>query len=600
MRINGDLLDLLVPPLVREDPRRRLRHRGIGKSLLSISGVVAILFLVYLSMRPEPTRQEVLLFASAILVPTLGALFVRFTGEIEWGLFLINIAGIGIVAFWCAVTGGISSVALPWFLPNLFLLSTFGSRRMLLMTASVLLAVLVLLFLATQRGWLPLNQIPESLTPKFRFLSITSCVAAVVLAAIAVTAEREKSRRRLYEAKNAAEAANRAKSAFLAAMSHELRTPLNAVLLSADLLQEDQNPPLSSWQSHIVDQLQKGGELLLGLVNQVLHLSSIEAGEISISIEEVPLSEAFSSSLAVILPLARRRQIQIDFDLEALSELHVLADSMQLKSVLINLLSNAVKYNHPEGQVFINAWRTPEGRVRIEIRDTGPGIPDQLREAAFRPFDRLGAEGTHVDGTGLGLSISDRLVQMMAGNLGFESVMGKGTTFWVELPAAQKPPGNGSAGGPSPADASGKGAPSTSSTALPLALLIVEDHPINRQLLCQALERRGHRVTVASNGLEALEALGDSLVGAPRFDAVVMDLLMPVMDGLEATRRIRQQEAGSGRHIPIVALTACAMDQDREACFEAGMDDYLTKPLKAQELARILERIPPSTRTGRA
>jgi signal transduction histidine kinase/ActR/RegA family two-component response regulator len=592
MRISWDLLDLLVPPPAREDPRRRLRHRGISKSLLSISGVVALLFLAYVAVRPEPTRQEVLLFASGILTPTLGALLVRFTGQIELGLFLTNLAGIGIVAFWCTMTGGITSVALPWFLPNLFLLSTFGSRRMLVLTASILLVVLALLFLATQRGWLPFNQLPVGLIPEFTLLSMLSSVAVVVVAAIAVTGEREKSKRHLYEAKNAAEAANRAKSAFLAAMSHELRTPLNAVILAADLLQEDRDPPLSARQLRTVDQLQQGGEILLGLVNQVLHLSSIEAGKADVSIEEVPLSEAFSASLAVILPLARRHQIQVSFNLDALSALRVLADSMQLKSVLINLLSNAVKYNRPEGRVFIDAWRTKDAKVRIEIRDTGPGIPDQMREAAFRPFDRLGAEGTHIAGSGLGLSISERLIHMMAGSLGFESVLGKGTTFWVELPAALEPPQHEPTDRLPRAGAPGKSVTAVSHPAAPLAVLIVEDHPINQQLLGQTLERWGHRVTVVSNGLEALQALGDSLMAAPRFDVIVMDLLMPVMDGLEATRRIRQKEAGSGQRIPIVALTACALDADREACFEAGMDDYLAKPLKARELARILERIP--------
>jgi signal transduction histidine kinase/ActR/RegA family two-component response regulator len=593
MKRDGDLLDCLVPPADREDPRRRLRHRGIGKSLLSISAVVAILFLIYLCLRPLMTRQEALLFAAAIFSPILGALFVRFTGRIELGLFLTNLAGIGIVAFWCAVTGGITSVALPWFLPNLFLLSTFGSKRMLVATTGTLFTVLILLFLATIRGWLPANQIPPVLTPAFAFLSMLSSMAVIVVAAISVAGERAKSRRRLYEAKNAAEAANRAKSTFLASMSHELRTPLNAVILSADLLQEDQDPPLSSRQSHIVDQLQLGGEILLGLVNQVLRLSSMEAGKVTIAIEEVPLTEAFFSPLGVILPLAKRHQITLDFDLEALSGLHVLADPDQLRSVLINLLSNAVKYNRPQGQVSIRAWGQPGGQVRIEIQDTGQGIPDGMQEAVFRPFDRLGAEGTQIEGTGLGLSISHRLIQMMSGTLGFDSVLGEGTTFWIELPAAPAPVAGAPAFGPKALGALESSGPSAKAMGRSLAVLIVEDHPINQQLLCLALERWGHRATVASNGQEALEALRGGQETPIHFDVVIMDLLMPVMGGLEATRRIRQLEASSGRHVPIVALTACALDQDREACLEAGMDHYLTKPLKIQELARFLSSLQP-------
>lgn len=591
MGIDGDFLDLLVPPADREDPRQRLRHRGIGKSLLSISAVVATLFLVYLSLRPVITRQEALLFAAAIVSPILGALFVRLTGRISLGLFLTNIAGIGIVAFWCAVTGGINSVALPWFLPNLFLLSTFGSRRMLVATAGTLFAALILLFLATLRGWLPSNQIPAALTPVFAFLAMLSSMAVIVVAAISVAGERAKSRRRLYEAKNAAEVANRAKSAFLASMSHELRTPLNAVLLSADLLQKDKDPPLSSRQSHIVDQLQLGGEILLGLVNQVMRLSSIEAGSVAIVIQEIPLPEAFSGSFDVILPLAKRHQITLDFDLKAFSEVRVYADPAQLQSVLINLLSNAVKYNRPNGQVFIRAWRQPSGQVRIEIRDTGQGISEGKREALFQPFDRLGAEGTQIDGTGLGLSISRRLVHMMSGTLGFDSILGEGTTFWVELPAAPAPAAGAPAMDPKALGGLLSREPSTEGPGRSLAVLVVEDHPINQQLLCFSLERWGHRVTVVSNGQEALDALGEPRETPIPFDLVIMDLLMPVMGGLEATRRIRQLEAGSGHHVPIVALTACALDQDREDCLQAGMDHYLAKPLKIQELARFMANL---------
>lgn len=582
MRMNDDLLDLLVPPAVRNEPRHRLRHRGIAKSLLSISGVVAILFLAYVAVRPTLSLREALLFAVAILSPTLGAVLVRLTGRIALGLFVTNMAGIGIVAFWCAVTGGILSVALPWFLPNLFLLSTFGSKRMLITTAAILLGVLSMLFLATTRGWLPLNQIPADLIPEFTFLSMVSSVAVVVVAAVSVTGEREKSKRLLIEAKTAAEAASLAKSAFLSSMSHELRTPLNAVLLSADLLSEDPDEPLSLKQAHLVNQLRLGGEHLLGLVNQVLQLGSIEAGKASTTAVQICLSDAFSGAFSVIIPLARRHGIQVDFNMESFAQLHVLADPLQLNSVLINLLSNAVKYNRPSGWIFVNARTTPEGRVRIEIRDTGFGIPDRLAEAAFEPFNRLGAEGTQIEGTGLGLSITKRLVHMMSGTLGFDSVSGEGTTFWVELPGLSAPLR------PLPFEPNDT-VPSAPSSSL--QVLVVEDHPVNQHLLRQILEKRGHRVVLVSNGAEALQAVGDHLEGPAPFDVVLMDLMMPVMGGLEATRRIRQLEEGRGRRTTIVAVTACALEEDRRACLEAGMDDHLPKPVKVKDLFRILDGI---------
>jgi CheY-like chemotaxis protein len=299
----------------------------------------------------------------------------------------------------------------------------------------------------------------------------------------------------------------------------------------------------------------------------------------------------------VIQPLALRRQIRIDFDLAALSDLVVLADPIQLKSVLSNLLSNAVKYNRPQGEVFAGARRIPDGKVRIEIRDTGPGIPNQAREEAFQPFNRLGAEGSQIEGTGLGLPITERLIQMMKGSLGFESAPGQGSTFWVDLLAM--PPHLKKAEQPTPLEGSGvagKGTPGIAGK--PLDVLIAEDHPINQKLLRLTLEKRGHRVTVVSNGAEALQALDDHGNTPPRFDVVLMDLMMPVMDGLEATRRIRQMESGSGRHIPIVAVTACAMDSDRTACFEAGMDDYLPKPVDTQNLIKILAGIPTGSQAG--
>lgn len=586
MKSGEGILDFLVPPAVRGDSRRLLRHRGIAKALLSISLVVGALLLAYLLVRRELPRQEGLLFTAAIVSPALGALFIRFTGRIELGLFLTNMAGVGIVTLWCGLTGGITSVVLPWFLPNLFVLSTFGNRRMLVLTALVLVAALACLFQATRLGWLPANPVPAALLPTFALLSMVSSVAVVVIVAVAVTYERVKSKRVLREAKEDAEAANLAKSAFLASMSHELRTPLNAVMISTDLLREDRDSPLSAAQVQLVDQIQRGGEVLLGLVNQVLELSGLESDRATLRIEAVGLEEAMAVSLAVIAPLARRHGVQIERGAGPHPGGCVLADPVALRSVLINLLSNAVKFNREHGKVFVSTKATGTGSVRIEIRDTGPGIGDA--DQAFQPFNRLGAEGSRIEGAGLGLSITDRLVRMMSGRIGFESVPGDGSTFWVELPSAAgpTPESSGSIIMDSPAPENG-----------PLSILVAEDHPVNQRLLRRTLENWGHRVTIAANGLEVLQALDRSGEARQRFDIILMDLLMPELDGLEATRRIRQLEAGTARRLPIVAVTACAGDRDREACFAAGMDDYLSKPFKSQDLAAILRRIPAAGRT---
>ena len=436
MADDRDFLDLFVPPGARESPRKHLRHRGIAKSLLTISAVVTLLFCVYILVRRDPSLREVLLYLAAICSPILGVLFIRLTGRIELGLFLTNLAGIGVVATWCVLTGGIRSVALPWFLPNLFLLSSFGSRRMLLLTAGTLVGALVLLFELTRQGLLPTNPVPAELTPVFNLLSLGSSVLVVVMGALGLTRAREQSKRYLQDAKEAAEAANRAKSAFIASMSHELRTPLHAVMISAELLKDDAQNALTPLQVKRVDQIHQGGEVLLGLVNQVLELSRIETGKLVLKPEPLSLRAALVEALGMVESMARRQEVQIHCNLESLSRLEVMADRMALQSVLINLLTNAVKYNRHPGEVFVSAGAGGHGDVRIEIKDGGPGLPEHLREAALEPFNRLKAEGTHIEGAGLGLSITDRLVKLMSGNLDFSSVDGEGTTFWVVLPAA--------------------------------------------------------------------------------------------------------------------------------------------------------------------
>jgi signal transduction histidine kinase len=594
MRINQGFLEFFVHPGAREDPRRRLRYLGIAKSLLTISSVVGVLFLCYLLVRPDLLLREALLFLAGILSPLLGALFVRSTGRIELGLFLTNMAGIGIVAVWCLITGGIHSVALPWFLPNLFLLSTFGSKRMLLVTAGSLVAVLILVFLASRWEWIPPNPVPPALIPVFNLMSMMSSVAVVVIGAIVVTGERENTKRHLQHAKEAAESASRAKSAFLTSMSHELRTPLNAVMISAELLKEDPDRPLEPRQAQLVDQIFHGGDLLLGFVNQVLELSRIETGDVSLRIEEVPLKASFAASLSVVESFAIRREVSVECETEEFSELWVLADPLALKSVLVNLLSNAVKYNHHHGQVFVTAQETGAGKVRISIRDTGPGIPGPMHQAAFQPFNRLQAEGSHIEGTGLGLSIAERLVHMMAGSMGLQSAEGEGSTFWIELPAA--PPSDGPRDGSA---TTGQAVASFAVPAPPLEILVAEDHPVNQDLLRYMLEKWGHRATIVPDGRKALEAVIAQGEAGPKFDVILMDVLMPEMDGLEATRRIRMREAGTDHHIPIVAVTACASAEDREACFEAGMDYFVAKPFKSQEVVALLQNLQPAQNLGK-
>ena len=239
-------------------------------------------------------------------------------------------------------------------------------------------------------------------------------------------------------AKNEAETANRAKSEFLSSMSHELRTPLNAVLGFAQLLRDYPDQPLTAEQAAHVEQILDGGQHLLGLVNEVLDLARIESGRLDLSVESVDLAQTVRESLVLVQPLADERDIAIIVDADIASGTAVMADPSRLKQVLLNVLSNAVKYNRDKGTVSLSAAATDSDMLRISISDTGPGIAAESHDEVFRPFSRLGAEASKVEGTGIGLTISRQLIESMGGTLDFESTLGQGSTFWIEVPIADQ------------------------------------------------------------------------------------------------------------------------------------------------------------------
>ncbi len=233
-----------------------------------------------------------------------------------------------------------------------------------------------------------------------------------------------------------AEKASQAKTEFLSAMSHELRTPLNAILGFGQLLRDYPDKELTEEQRASVDQILDGGKHLLGLVNEVLDLSRIETGQLGLSLESVSVANTIDESLVLIQALANERGIAVIADATVTPELLVNADRSKFKQVLLNVLSNAVKYNRESGTVTLDAAAAGDGMWRINVRDTGPGIPADKHDDVFRPFSRLGAEASKIEGTGIGLSISRQLIESMGGSLDFESVVGQGSTFWIELPAA--------------------------------------------------------------------------------------------------------------------------------------------------------------------
>ncbi|HEX2711240.1 MAG TPA: ATP-binding protein [Candidatus Acidoferrales bacterium] len=237
-----------------------------------------------------------------------------------------------------------------------------------------------------------------------------------------------------------ADRANRAKSEFLSRMSHVLRTPLNAMLGFAQMLEMG---PLSPDQRKSIDQILKSGRHLVELITEALEISRIEAGQLAISLEPVPLTDAVQETLSLVAPLAAKANIRLRIEAAGGPQRYVVADRQRVKQVLLNLLSNAVKYNRPGGSVTLSSEDAPQGRLRIKVSDTGPGISQEKMNRLFAPFDRLGAEQTEIEGTGLGLLLCKRLVEAMGGTLGVESTEGKGSTFWVEFARGEGAPAHG-------------------------------------------------------------------------------------------------------------------------------------------------------------
>jgi PAS domain S-box-containing protein len=370
-----------------------------------------------------------------------------------------------------------------------------------------------------------------------------------------------------------AEQANNAKSEFLSRMSHELRTPLHVMLGFGELLGRDD---LSAGQRDKLGQLTRSAQHLLDLINEVLDISRIERGELRLSLEPVHLGEVVRETLDLVLPLAAARSLTITSPPAAELDVHVLADRQRLKQVLLNLLSNAVKYNRDGGGISLIYTRAGR-RARIEVADTGVGIPADALARVFEPFDRLGAEATEVEGTGLGLALSKRLMEAMEGEIGIDSVLGVGTTSWFELPVVAAPR--------VPRDRPETEAPVAVAVrpGLPLTVLYVEDNPSNIKLVETILAVRPQvTLIVATQGGLAVE-----LAREHRSALILLDLNLPDISGEEALRRIR----GDARtaEMRVVITSADATHGQIERMRSAGADDYLTKPFGVDRLLAVVD-----------
>ncbi|HWL66844.1 MAG TPA: ATP-binding protein [Geminicoccus sp.] len=378
----------------------------------------------------------------------------------------------------------------------------------------------------------------------------------------------------LRAARATAEAASQSKSQFLAAMSHEIRTPMTAVLGMADLLAAEDLPPL---QRHYVATIRNSGSHLLSIINDILDFSRIESGRLELERIDLPLVDTLEQVRSLMMPQAMERGLHLELDVRVPADLVIQGDPTRLRQVLVNLVANALKFT-ASGHVRVGVEQRrldDQDWLHFSVEDRGIGIPAARQAALFEPFTQADSStARHYGGSGLGLAICKRLVGAMNGRIGVVSQPGEGSTFWFELPLTL---GRSSAGAIRENAALGQ--------VRPLRVLVVDDVAVNRELLVEMLGRQGHQVDQAENGAQAV-----GMVTRGGYDLVLMDVQMPVMDGMEATRRIRRLD-GPAAGVPILALTANVMASERKHYLSTGMNRCLTKPVVWPELFAALAAV---------
>jgi signal transduction histidine kinase/ActR/RegA family two-component response regulator len=383
-------------------------------------------------------------------------------------------------------------------------------------------------------------------------------------------------------ARRRAEAASQIKSDFLATISHEIRTPLNAVTSAAHLLN---GTPLSQSQAEYVSILKNGSEVLLSLINDVLDMSKIEAGKIVLEIDDLDLGAFVEKLRSLWSPKAAETGLTLDIGMEPDLPAFVRVDNLRLTQIMFNLVSNAIKFTST-GRVQVRIRRLEgdgEGvsnRLIFDVTDTGPGMTSDVISRLFNRFEQADAGITRrFGGTGLGLAISRRLAEVMSGYLTVESTVGQGSTFRLDIPLI---PGAVERCTSPDSDSDSDSVEPEMDARAPLSVLVAEDHPVNRRIVALLLEPLGWSLVQVENGAEAVDA-----AGREPFDAILMDMQMPVMSGLEATRLIRGG-TGPNTATPIIALTANALEEHRSQWLDVGADGFLAKPIDPAALVATI------------
>jgi signal transduction histidine kinase/ActR/RegA family two-component response regulator len=379
--------------------------------------------------------------------------------------------------------------------------------------------------------------------------------------------------------KEAAEAANRTKSEFLANMSHDIRTPMHGIIGMSELMLQEN---LSEDQRECLTVVQSSADSLLSLINDILDFSKIEAGKLDFDSVEFSLRDCLNEVTRMLMLRATEKGLVLNCEVEPGTPEFVVGDPSRLRQILLNLAGNAIKFTQA-GAVSIALAAEIDGRLHFTVSDTGIGIAPEFQKTVFDRFTQSDAETRRkFGGTGLGLSICSRLVQMMSGKIWVVSEPGKGSKFHftAQFGIATQPP-----------------LPATEESPFVqlsgLRILVAEDNPINQKIMERVLRREQHTVSVASNGREALQMLEREFI-----DLIIMDVHMPLMDGLETTAIIRARETADGTYRPIIAATACAMKGDEEKCLQAGMDAYITKPIDTQQLLSLITSLRVKVKTS--
>lgn len=394
--------------------------------------------------------------------------------------------------------------------------------------------------------------------------------------------ESRKAGQALEEARDFAEKASHAKSEFLSRMSHELRTPMNAILGFAQLLQTSEDN-LTKEQEECVEEIMQGGRHLLQLINEVLDLARIEEGKLNIDIENASIAVVVEESLSMLRPQIAQNEITIFNNIPENTDYIVRADPLRLKQVIINLLSNAIKYNTAKGKVYIEVSQPVDDRIRVSVKDTGPGIPLDMLDKLFEPFERL--ENTNnelVEGAGIGLALTKNMIELMEGKIGVKSVPSEGCTFFFELPYVKV-----EEGAEKISSQKIKKEEKVEEKTVGYKLLYVEDNPANLRLVNQAIKARTDINFISAH----TGTLGMDMAYGHIPNIILLDINLPGINGIDMVKKLKQNNETS--HIPVIAISANAHSRDIENAMEAGFDQYLVKPLDISRLHKILENYLP-------